>query len=522
MSPSLPDGSSFTDGTLWALIERRARETPDEPMAVDESGRRLSFGEYRRAAERAAAGLSALGVAEGVGVSWQLPTWLESLVLVGALSRLGAVQNPVLPIYRDRELRFMTAQTDAGLLVVPPVWRGFDFPAMAHAIAADSKDLDVLVVDRALPEADASALPPPPPVPGSAAGLPTAWVFYTSGTTADPKGARHTDATIAAAAVAMNAALGLVPEDRSALVFPFTHIGGITWLFSSLMTGCANVCVERFDPTETVDVLSREDVTLAGSGTPFHLAYLEAQRQQPGKPIFPLVRAFPGGGAPKPPQLHYDMKAELGGVGIVSGYGLTECPILSMGAVGDPDDKLANTEGRASPGVQLEIVSIDGVPVGTGQEGELRVKGPQLFRGYVDTSLDAEALDEHGFFRTGDLAVVDDGGFVAITGRLKDVIIRKGENISAKEVEDLLYQHPKVADVAVIGLPDPALGERCCAVVATKEGSEPLELAEIVAFLTGQGLAIQKAPEQLELVDVVPRNPTGKTLKHELRQRLSS
>src|SRR5205807_7353291 len=187
--------------------------------------KRFSVGEYPLAAERAAASLSPLAFAEGVGVSWQLPTWLESLVLVCALSRLGAVQNPVLPIYRDREVRFMTAQTDAGLLVVPPVWRGFDFPAMAHAIAADSKDLDVLVVDRALPEADASALPPPPPVPGSAAGLPTAWVFYTSGTTADPKGARHTDATIAAAAVAMNAALGLVPEDRSALVFPFTHIG---------------------------------------------------------------------------------------------------------------------------------------------------------------------------------------------------------------------------------------------------------------------------------------------------------
>ncbi|HEX6476107.1 MAG TPA: AMP-binding protein, partial [Acidimicrobiales bacterium] len=328
-----PVGDSFTDGTLWALVERRARETPDALMVVDESGRQLNFDEYRRAAERTAAGLSALGVAEGVAVSWQLPTWIESLVLVAALSRLGAVQNPVLPIYRDRELRFMTAQTGPRLLVVPSVWRGFDYQAMARSIAADRDDLEVLVVDRALPDADPSLLPPPPRVPGSAAELPTAWVFYTSGTTADPKGARHTDATIAAAAVAMNVALGLRPEDRSALVFPFTHIGGITWLFSSLMTGCANVSVERFDPTETVEILSREHVTLAGSGTPFHLVYLEAQRRQPGQPIFPLVRAFPGGGAPKPPQLHYDMKAELGGVGIVSGYGLTECPILAMGAV---------------------------------------------------------------------------------------------------------------------------------------------------------------------------------------------
>ncbi len=504
-------GDTFTDGTLWALIERRAGETPDALMAVDESGRRLTFGEYRRDAELAAAGLAALGVARGAAVSWQLPTWIESLLLVAALSRLGAVQNPVLPIYRDRELRFMTAQTGARLLVVPPAWRGFDYPAMANAIAAARDDLDVLVVDRALPEGDPSTLPPAPAVPASPADLPTAWVFYTSGTTADPKGARHTDATIAAAAVAMNVALELRPDDRSGLVFPFTHIGGITWLFSSLMIGCSNICVERFDPTETVDVLAREDVTLAGSGTPFHLVYLEAQRRRPGTPIFPEVRAFPGGGAPKPPQLHYDMKKELGGVGIVSGYGLTECPILSMGAVGDPDDKLAETEGRAAPGVELRIA-----------QGELRVKGPQLFRGYLDSNLDTDAFDEDGFFRSGDLAVVDDEGFVAITGRLKDVIIRKGENISAKEVEDLLYQHPKVADVAVIGLPDPALGERCCAVVSTKDGFDPLAFAEMVDFLKQRGLAVQKVPEQLELVDVVPRNPTGKTLKHELRQRLSS
>jgi non-ribosomal peptide synthetase component E (peptide arylation enzyme) len=155
-------------------------------------------------------------------------------------------------------------------------------------------------------------------------------------------------------------------------------------------------------------------------------------------------------------------------------------------------------------------------------QGELRVKGPQLFRGYLDSNLDTDAFDEDGFFRSGDLAVVDDEGFVAITGRLKDVIIRKGENISAKEVEDLLYQHPKVADVAVIGLPDPALGERCCAVVSTKDGFDPLAFAEMVDFLKQQGLAVQKVPEQLELVDVVPRNPTGKTLKHELRQCLSS
>src|SRR5205823_9942623 len=192
--------------------------------------------------------------------------------------------------------------------------------------------------------------------------------------------------------------------------------------------------------------------------------------------------------------------------GIVSGYGLTEAPILTMASVEDPDDKLADTEGRPSPGVELKVSTLDGKVAGPGEEGEIRAKGPQVCRGYLDSSLDAEAFDEEGYFRTGDLGLQDPEGFVVITGRLKDVIIRKGENISAKEVEDLLYTHPKVADVAVIGLPDPKLGERCCAVVAPREAGEPLVFLEMVEFLKEQGLMLQKIPEQLEIVEAVPRN----------------
>jgi acyl-CoA synthetase (AMP-forming)/AMP-acid ligase II len=171
------------------------------------------------------------------------------------------------------------------------------------------------------------------------------------------------------------------------------------------------------------------------------------------------------------------------------------------------------------PGVQLRVVTLEGVPAGPGQEGELRARAPQLMQGYLDKSLDADAFDEEGYFRTGDLGVIDAKGYVTITGRLKDVIIRKGENISAKEVEDLLYLHPKVADVAVIGLPDPSTGERCCAVVAVKEGEEPLGLGEMKEFLRGKGLRVQAVPERLELVDSVPRNASGKILKHKLKER---
>lgn len=512
-------------GNLWELIERRSRATPEALFGVDESDRELRFGEYRAAAEAAAAGLAKRGVGEGTRVSWQLPTTLDAMILTGALARLGAVQNPILPIYRKREVGFATRQTEARLLAVPSVFRGFDHASMAREIASDRQELEVLVVDGKLPDGDPASLPPPPPATAPE-DAPVRWIFYTSGTTADPKGALHTDQTIMSGFRAMCGRLELRADDRVALVFPVTHIGGIGWLVIGLLCGCAHIVISTFDPKSSIEVLARHGVTQATAGTVFHQAYLTAQRAQRergGDRLFPKVRSFPGGGAPKPPQLHFDLKREMGGAGIVSGYGLTECPVLTMASPRDTDASLAHTEGRANPpAVQIKLIKLDGVAAATGEEGEIRVKGPQLFRGYLDASLDAEAFDAEGFFRTGDLGALDADGCIAVTGRLKDVIIRKGENVSAKEVEDLLYRHPKVEDVGVIGLPDPARGERVCAVVACAESEDPLGFGEMVSFLKDQGLMVQKIPEQLEIVDEVPRNPTGKILKHELRERYAS
>ena len=507
--------------SLWQLIERRAEATPEGRLAHEDTGAELTFAQYRDACLRAAAGLHAdHGVARGTGVSWELPTWNQSLVLVGALSRLGARQNPLIPIYRGREVGFITEQSDARLLIVPTVYRGFDFEAMAEEIAGTRSQLSVLVVDRDLPDGDPDGLPAVEPPPTRAAEAPVRWLFYTSGTTADPKGAPHTDLTVMASALAMAECLDIRPDDVSALIFPFTHIGGIGWLMAALFTGCSLLTTEAFDPATTPGFLAANDVTLAGSGTPFHMAYLAAQRAKGGETIFPHIRSYPGGGAPKPPQLHHDLKREIGGVGIVSGYGLTEAPIVVMATTHDPDQKLADTEGRPTPGVDLIVVRLDGRRALPGEEGEIRLKGPQVIRGYLDPSLDADAFDEDGYFRSGDLGVVDAEGYVTITGRLKDVIIRHGENISAKEVEDLLYSHPAVADVAVIGLPDPKTGERACAVVALIEG-QSLPFDEMVAYLKDQGLRTQAIPEQLEVVDVVPRNPAGKILKHNLREQFA-
>jgi len=500
---------------LWELVRKRAAATPDARMVIDERGDTFTFAEFERAADRASAGLAAKGIGEGSVVSWQLPSWRESMVLVAALSRLGAIQNPILPIYREREVGFIARQAKNRLLIVPSTFRGFDYEAMAREIAADVPGLEVLVCDRVLPEGNPSTLPPPP-VSGEP---PVRWLFYTSGTTADPKGAQHTDQTIDAAARGMADRLGLVPEDRHSLVFPFTHIGGIIWLFAGLRVGLTNIVDEAFLPDTTIPLLQREGVTLAGAGTFFHLAYLKAQRDDPAARLFPHVRAFPGGGAPKPPQLHYDVRKELGGAGIISGYGLTETPILTMASLDDDDEALANTEGSAMPGVLLRVVTLDGKVAGIDEEGEIRGKAPQMMKGYLDPSLDADAFDDEGWFRTGDLGRIDADGMVTITGRLKDIIIRKGENISAKEIEDLLFTHPMVADVAVIGLPDPASGERACAVVALKEPGTPVTFDEMVSFLKEKGLRAQAIPEQLETIDALPRNPSGKVMKQDLKVR---
>ena len=501
---------------LWPLIEARAEATPDALFAVDEHERTWSFADYRDASLRCAAGLAAMGVGEGTRVSWVLPTWLEAMALVGGLARLGAVQNPILPIYREREIGFVTRQIEASLVVVPGTFRGFDYAAMAHALAAEQPGLEVLVVDRDLPGGDPARLAPWQ----APADDPVRWLFYTSGTTADPKGARHTDGTLSAFSLGLSRCLDLQPDDRVALVFPFTHIGGIGWLYAGLQAGAGHIAVEAFDPATSIPLLAKHGVTQATAGTAFHQAYLAAQRAQPGEKLFPNVRTFPGGGAPKPPQLHHDVKRELGGSGVVSGYGMTECPTMAMNRAGDDDDKLAHTEGRPSPdATELRVVTLDERVAGPGEEGEIRVQAPQLCKGYVDETLNAAAFDADGYLRTGDLGYLDDDGYVVITGRLKDVIIRKGENISAKEIEDLLYTHPDVEDVAVIGLPDAKTGERCCAVVVPRAGHPALDFDAMTAHLREAKLMVQKIPEQLEIVDALPRNPTGKVVKHELQRR---
>jgi len=512
MSDTLADAT-----TLWDLVERRAAATPDAPLLIDADGRRLTCREFRDRAERTAAGFAARGVRAGTRVTWELPNRFETILASFALARLGAVQNPVLHFYRHKEVGFAIRATEAEVVLVPGTWNGFDFTAMVAELTADAAIApQVIDVFADLPDADPTGLDQAHPAPTD--GDEVRWVYFPSGTPSDPKGVRHTDRTLITGANGLAVALDMSPDDVGSIAFPFSHIAGPDYFGTMLIAGFPAVLFESFAPATAVPVLAANGVTMVGGGPAFYSMYLAEQRKAPDAPIIPTLRKMSGGGAPMAPEQFEEVKRELG-VRICHGYGMTECPMICEGSPHDTDEQLANTVGKPVVGLEMRIVTADGSVAAPGEDGEVRLKGPMVFRGYTDEAATAEAFDGDGWFRTGDLGHLRPDGHVVLTGRLKDVIIRKGENISAKEIEDVLYGHPKVGDVAVIGLPDPERGERVCAVVERAEGEGDLTFAEMVATLEAAQLMRQKIPEQLEVVDRFPRNETlHKVLKFKLRE----
>ncbi|MFE7775852.1 class I adenylate-forming enzyme family protein [Streptomyces sp. NPDC057445] len=484
--------------TLWELIDRRASLTPRAPVLVQDD-RRLTFGELRDGCERVAAGLYGIGVRPGTVVAWQLPTRIETVLLAGALARIGAVQSPVIPFYRDREVGYALRASGAEFFAVPGEWRGHDHTEMARRLGARG----VFEAYDELPDGDPSALPDPP-----AEGTSVRWIYWTSGTTSDPKGVLHTDRSLIAGGSCLAHALRLAADDVGSIAFPFAHIGGADYLVMLLLYGFPAVLFEKFSMPDALETYRKHGVTTAGGSTAFYSMFLAEQRRQPGTPVVPSLRLLAGGGAAKPPELYHAVVREMG-VQLTHGYGMTEVPMITMGTPDDTAENLATTEGRPPEGMEIRIV-----------DGEVRLRGEAVCRGYLDPEQTAAVFDADGFLITGDLGHLTGSGHLVLTGRLKDVIIRKGENISAKEVEDLLHEHPGVGDAAVIGLPDPERGERVCAVIEQPGGAEPLTLDEVTAFLRGTGLAVHKLPEQLEVVEALPRNETlRKVLKYKLRER---
>ncbi|MHC3469242.1 class I adenylate-forming enzyme family protein [Streptomyces sp. 7R007] len=487
--------------TLWELVDRRARLTPDRPVLLQDD-RTLTFGDLRARAERVAAGLYGMGVRPGTVVAWQLPTRIETALLSFALARLGAVQTPVIPFYRDREVGFALRESKAEFFAVPGTWRGFDHTEMARRLGAKG----VFEAYDDLPDGDPSVLPPPP-----VEGASVRWIYWTSGTTSDPKGVLHTDRSLIAGGSCLAHALHLSADDVGSMAFPYAHIAGPDYTVMLLLYGFPAVMFEQFAMPDALEGYRRHGVTVAGGSTAFYSMFLAEQRRQPGRKVVPTLRLLAGGGAPKPPEVYHAVVREMG-VQLTHGYGMTEVPMITMGDPGDSAENLATTEGRPPEGMEIRIV-----------DGEVRLRGEAVCQGYLDPAQTAEAFDEDGFLRTGDLGYLTGSGHLVLTGRLKDVIIRKGENVSAKEIEDLLAAHPAVGDAAVIGLPDAERGELVCAVVEQPPGAPELTLADVVSHLRAEGLSVHKLPERLEVVDALPRNETlRKVLKYKLRERYAA
>ncbi|MFE1286936.1 class I adenylate-forming enzyme family protein [Streptomyces sp. NPDC058751] len=497
--------------TLWELVDRRARLTPDRPVLL-QGDRSLTFGELRDRAERVAAGLHERGVRPGTVVAWQLPTRIETALLSFALARIGAVQSPVIPFYRDREVGFALRESKAEYFAVPGEWRGFDHTAMAHRLGAKN----VFEAYDALPDGDPAVLPAPP-----SDGTSVRWIYWTSGTTSDPKGVLHTDRSLIAGGSCLAHALRLSGDDVGSMAFPYAHIAGPDYTVMLLLYGFPAVMFEHFALPDALEEYRRHGVTVAGGSTAFYSMFLAEQRKKPGEPVVPTLRLLAGGGAPKPPEIYHSVVREMG-VQLTHGYGMTEVPMITMGAPDDSAEDLATTEGRPPEGMEIRIVDAAGAPRPAGVDGDVRLRGEAVCQGYLDPAQTAEAFDPDGFLVTGDVGHLTGSGHLVLTGRVKDIIIRKGENISAKEIEDLLHRHPAVGDAAVIGLPDAERGERVCAVVEQPPGSPELTLSAVTSYLRGEGLSVHKLPEQLEVVDALPRNEAlRKVLKYRLRERFS-
>jgi acyl-CoA synthetase (AMP-forming)/AMP-acid ligase II len=483
--------------TMWGLVAAAASSHPERVLFSDHHGRSLTAGALGTRAEEVAAGLD---VRPGEVVSWQLPNGLEAVLIMAALARLGAVQNPVIPILRERDVRLITEQIGTSTLIVPERWNGFGYGDMARNLGVRVIPLEL---GADLPTGHPRDLPPPPADAGRCG-----WIYFSSGTTGTPKGARHTDSSLIASSFSMTDRLGLLDGDLYPIAWPITHIGGAAMTISVLRAGGHLALFDRFDPSTFGEQIATLRPTVLGSAVPFFRACLDAQRRHGNDPLYPELRVCTAGGAATPPEIIAELADAFGLTGVVNSWGLTEFPIATCPSPTDPPDKLARTVGPPSPGVEIRVV-----------DGELRLKGAQCFLGYVDSSMDRSIFDEEGWLRTGDLGRVEDDGFVVITGRLKDVIIRNAENIAPAEVEDVLIKHPDIDDVSVIGLPDDRTGERVCAVVVARPG-EVLTLEGVRRFCLAEGMTKQKVPEQLEVFPSIERNPMGKVVKSRLREQV--
>lgn len=514
-------GGQWREQTIPELIEARRNEAPDRIAVSDASGASLTYTGLDDRAAAVAGYLADRGVGAGDIVTVCLPNWCDTVTVFLAILRLGAVANPVPTTYGRADLAFVLAKCRSRALVVPGRFRSVDFTELVTSLEP-APGLPVLRIgsgarDVGTDFAEAVRHAPAQPARTASADDPAA-VLFTSGTESKPKGAVHTHNTILFGERMLAGVLGIGGEDRAFMASPISHATGfLHGVVMTLTLGGTLALLDVFSGPAAVDRILREGCTWTMGATPF-LADVTATLEETGARL-PRLRYFMCGGAPIPEPLV--RRASACGLRVMSIYGSTESPPHTVVHPDDPEDRAWTTDGRPVPGVEIGIVDERRRPVAPGEVGEARSRGPNTFIGYLgEPELSAKDLDADGWYHSGDLARVLPDGSVRIVGRLKDIIIRGGQNISVREVEDHIVAHPAVHMAAVVGVPHERLGETACAVVVLKPGGA-LTLADLVRFLDGRGIARFKLPERLELWPVLPTTPSGKIQKFLIRRRLA-
>ena len=504
--------------TLADALRDAAERTPGREVLVD--GRhRLDCATLQQQASSVAQSMSAR-MPVGSVVSFMLPNWHEAAVVYLAATLAGMVVNPVLPSLRDRELAFILDDAGTRMIVVPEQFRGHDYAAMVDRVTATMPAPPEVVVVRGHRDgptslaallADSAGNQPLPELDPDAVRM----VLYTSGTTGRPKGVLHSHNSIHALICQLRDNWQIDSGDRFLVPSPIAHIGGSIYAFECpLLLGTTAVLMDRWDADDGVRLMTAEHCTHMAGATPFLDQLLTAATAAGTR--LPDLKVFICGGASVSPDLIRRATAYFERAQVTRVYGSTEVPVTTVGSLRPGDaDHGADTDGR--PGI-AEIRLVDHAAA-QADSGEICARGPQMLVGYLRSDDEVAAFTADGFFRTGDLARWIDDEYLVVTGRAKDIIIRNGENISPKEIEDVLATHPGIAELAIVGLPDSRTGERACAVIVA--GSAPVPTpTELREMLTSNGIATFKTPEQVIVWDSLPKNDAGKVLKHRIRAAL--
>ncbi|WP_198046054.1 AMP-binding protein [Novosphingobium aquimarinum] len=515
----------WSNETLMDWARRRVAEAPDV-TAVVEGNVRLTYAALDHEARRIAAAFMAAGLKRGDVVSFQLPNWWEAVPLNLAIVYAGLIANPIVPIYRDAELRFILRDARSKVYIAPQQFRNVNYEEMAARFAADCPDLRLILMMRS-DESSCSrwedfvrSAPDYPsdqffPVDPDAIKL----VMYTSGTTGKAKGVLHTHNSINTTVKTFQERCGLHAGDAVFMPSPVTHITGYLFALElSFVAGIKAILTDRWVADEAVRLIDEEAATFSVGTTPF-LTELIAASSAAGTRL-PSLRFYMCGGAAVPPDLIRRGAAAFERAAVFRVYGATEAPDAALGPPLDGDqNKGAITDGQITNYAVRIVDPESGAPLANGEEGEITLFGPQMMVGYSREEDNHDAFTADGYVRTGDLGWVDDDGFLTITGRAKDLINRGGEKFSPKEIEDLLHAHPDIADVAIVAMPHARLGEMACAFVVSTGKS--IDLPSLIAFLEESGIARQKFPERLEIVESLPMTASGKVRKNILRDSLN-